>query len=92
MQIPANSGAYSICTVVEKLHTGKSLSGTLLRRRGAPIFLSRLGLFQKLSSGGELFFSDPSTPRTHMESEPPPRPPGHVSALINLPHYGSNTP
>ena len=32
--------------------------------------------------GGPHFFSDPSTPRTHMESEPP-RPPGHVSALIN---------
>ena len=41
--------------------------------------------------GGHFFFSDPSIPRTHMESEPP-RPPGHVSALINLPHYGSNTP
>ena len=37
-------------------------------------------------------FSDPSTPRTHMESEPPPQLPGHVSALINLPHYGSNMP
>ena len=41
--------------------------------------------------GVATFFSDPSTPRTHMESEPP-RPPGHISALINLPHYGSNTP
>ena len=40
---------------------------------------------------GGTFFFRPSTPRTHMESEPP-RPPGHVSALINLPHYGSNTP
>ena len=29
-----------------------------------------LGLFQKLSWGAA-FFSDPSTPRTHMESEPP---------------------
>ena len=37
------------------------------------------------------FFLDPSTPRTHMGSEPP-RPPGHVSALINPPHYGSNIP
>ena len=37
------------------------------------------------------FFSDPSTPRTHVESEPP-RPLGHVSALINPPHYGSNMP
>ena len=40
---------------------------------------------------GHIFFSDPSIPRTHMESEPP-DPRGHVSALINLPHYGSNTP
>ena len=39
--------------------------------------------------GGATFFSDPSTPRTNMESEPP-WPPGHVSALINPPHYGSN--
>ena len=30
-----------------------------------------LGLFQKLSWGGAHFFSDPSTPRTHKESEPP---------------------
>ena len=50
-----------------------------------------LGLFQKLSAWGGIFFLDPSIPRTHVESEPP-RPPGHVSALINPPHYGSNTP
>ena len=46
-----------------------------------------LGLFQKLSSGGGgplFFFSDSSTPKTRMESEPP-RPPGHVSAFINPP-------
>ena len=49
------------------------------------------GCSKNYSQGGHFFFPDPSTPRTHMESEPP-RPPGHVSALINLPHYGSNTP
>ena len=40
---------------------------------------------------GQIFLSDPFTPRTHMKSEPPrpsgqlcePDPPGHVSALIN---------
>ena len=32
------------------------------------------GLFQTLSWGGPHFFSDPSTPRTHKESEPPPDP------------------
>ena len=42
--------------------------------------------------GGHIFFSDPCTPRTHMESEPPPTPRTRISALINLPHYGSNTP
>ena len=52
--------------------------------RGKNALKEVLGLFQKLSSGGwaTFFFSDPSTPRTHMESEPP-RPSGHVSALIN---------
>ena len=39
------------------------------------LMLWALGLFQKLSSqGGPHFFSDPSTPRTHKESEPPPTP------------------
>ena len=36
----------------------------------------------RIYPGGGTFFSDPSTPRTHMESEPP-RLPGHISALIN---------
>ena len=40
---------------------------------------------------GGCIFSDPSSPRTHMESELP-QPPGHVSALLNPPHYGSNMP
>ena len=53
--------------------------------------LESKGCSRKYPRGGPHFFSDPSTPRTHMESESP-RPPGHVSALINLPHYGSNTP
>ena len=35
-----------------------------------------------LRGAGPHFFSDPSTPRTHIESEPP-RPAGHISALIN---------
>ena len=49
------------------------------------------GLFQKLSSGGALFFSRPLHPQdTHGVRAP--RPPGHVSALINPPHYGSNMP
>ena len=46
------------------------------------------GLFQKLSSGGALFFFGPLHPQDkHGESEHP-----HASALINLPHYGSNVP
>ena len=41
---------------------------------------------------GGVFFQTPPPPG-HVESEPPdPWPPGHVSALINPPHYGSNTP
>ena len=46
------------------------LSGTLLRAVPEIIL-------------GACIFSDPSTPRTHMESEPPDPRPGHVSALIN---------
>ena len=50
-----------------------------------------LGLFQKLSSGGATFFFRPLHPQdTHGVRAP--RPPGHVSALINPPHYGSNMP
>ena len=50
-----------------------------------------LGLFQKLSLGGAHIFLRPLHPQdTHGVRAP--RPPGHVSALINLPHYGSNTP
>ena len=41
--------------------------------------------------GGGTFFFRPLHPQdTHGVRAP--RPPGHVSALINLPHYGSNTP
>ena len=51
-----------------------------------------LGLFQKLSSGGGAhFLSDPSTPRTHNESQLP-DPQDTVSALINPPHYRWNMP
>ena len=50
-----------------------------------------LGLFQKLSSRGPLFFFRPLHPQdTHGVRAP--RPPGHVSALIDPPHYGSNMP
>ena len=70
-----------------------SLSGVERRPWCCRPGLLFLGLFQKLSSGGggQQFLSDPSTPRTNMESEPP-RPPGHVSALITPPHYGSSMP
>ena len=41
--------------------------------------------------GWATFFFRPLHPQdTHGVRAP--RPPGHVSALINLPHYGSNTP
>ena len=52
-----------------------------------------LGLFEKLSSGGgwaTLFFR-PLHPQDKLGVRAP-RPPGHVSALINPPDYGSNTP
>ena len=51
-----------------------------------------LGLFQKLSlGGGPHFFSRPlHTQDTHGVRAP--QPPGHISALINPPHYGSNIP
>ena len=51
-------------------------------------YITLLELFQKLSSGrgGPHFFPDPSTPRTHMESEPPP------TLRTPLAHYGSNMP
>ena len=35
--------------------------------------------------GGHIFFSDPSTPRTHNGGQSPPTP--RTRALINLPHY-----
>ena len=41
--------------------------------------------------GGHIFFQTPPPPRTHRGVRAP-RPPGHVSALIKLPHYGSNMP
>ena len=41
--------------------------------------------------GGGTFFFRPLHPQaTHGVRAP--RPPGHASALINLPHYGSNMP
>ena len=49
-----------------------------------------LGLFQKLSWGGTFFFR-PLHPQD-TQGVGAPRPPGHVSALINPPHYGSNMP
>ena len=51
-----------------------------------------LGLFQKLSAGGGHFFLQTSPPPGQTWSQSPPRPPGHVSALINTPHYGANMP
>ena len=39
---------------------------------------------------GAHFFQTPPPPGETWSQ--PPRPPGHVSALINPPHYGSNTP
>ena len=42
--------------------------------------------------GGTFFFQTPPPPGHTWSQSPPPRPPGHVSALINLPHHGSNTP
>ena len=43
--------------------------------------------------GGAFFFQTPPPPgHTWSQSAPPPRPSGHVSASINQPHYGSNTP
>ena len=42
--------------------------------------------------GGATFFFQTPPPPGHTWSQSPPRPPEHVSALINLPHYGSNTP
>ena len=45
---------------------------------------------ETILGGGALFFFRPLHPQdTHGVRAP--RPPGHVSALINLPHYGSNT-
>ena len=51
-----------------------------------------LGLFQKLSSRGvsHIFFRPLHLQDTQGVGAP--RPPGHVSALINPPHYGSNMP
>ena len=52
---------------------------------------SVLGLFQKLSWGGHIFFFRSLHPQDKHGVRAP-RPPGHVSALINQPHYGSNMP
>ena len=48
------------------------------------------GCSRNYPRGGTFFFQTPPSPG-HTWSRSPPRPPGHVSALINLPHYGSNT-
>ena len=49
-----------------------------------------LGLFQKLSWGGHIFCRQLHPQDKHGVGAP--QPPGHVSALINPPHYGSNMP
>ena len=51
------------------------------------------GCSRNYPGGGEgpALFSDPSTPRTSIESERP-TPRTHLRALINPPHYGSNMP
>ena len=41
--------------------------------------------------GGHFFFFRPLHPQD-TQGVRAPRPPGHVSALINPPHYGSNMP
>ena len=64
-----------------KLFTPKCLSKASILLKAMQ---AKLGLFQKLfwRGGAVCFFSDPSTPRTHKESEPADHP-GHVSVLIN---------
>ena len=54
-------------------------------------FVPFLRAVPEIILGGGTFFFRPLHPQdTHGVRAP--RPPGHVSALINLPHYGSNTP
>ena len=46
---------------------------------------------ETILGGGSFFFQTPPPPgQTWSQSYP--RPPGHLSALINRPHYGSNMP
>ena len=91
---------------VEFIYNGQTPAITCMLWQGIVPVTSWKGHFKKCfdglravpelnyPQGGAQFFSDPSIPRarTNMDSEPPPRPPGHVSALINPPHYGSNMP
>ena len=52
-------------------------------------YFERKGCSRNYPKGGTFFFRPLHPQDTHGVRAP--RPPGHVSALINLPHYGSNT-
>ena len=75
-----------------KMHSTTSGDVNLANKDGITLVSKQghLGLFQKLSWGATFFFR-PLHPQDTRGVRAP-RPPGHISALINLPHYGSNTP
>ena len=71
------------------------IQSSLVLQVGIRFLSSRHRALSKGSSryypqGGHIFFRPLHPQDTHGVRAP--RPPGHVSALINLPHYGSNTP
>ena len=69
------------CFITLMFTSTKMLYRYIYRASFWNIFGMVLGLFQKLSSGGALFFRPLHTQDTHGVRAP--RPPGHVSALIN---------
>ena len=84
--LPNRLPTQGLCTCGTRPPPGRGLACTSTRVCSA----DNLGLFQKLSWGAHFFSRHFHPQDTHGVGAP--RPPGHVSALINPPHYGSNTP
>ena len=74
-----------------KFGTQRKSTNWLINRGYSRYFLVSLRAVPEIILGGHIFFQT-SPPPGHTWSQSPPRPPGHVSALINAPHYGSNMP
>ena len=93
----AVAGAYTsdtVYTFIWQMCSPAVIGITAAQLLGEPVtVLQSVLLFQKLSSGvgWATFFFRPLHPQDTYGVRAP-RPPGHVSALINPPHYGPNMP